>query len=140
MFAHILAPLDFTPKSEAALIAARDLALREGAALTLLHVIETVEYLDDDELRDFYALLEQEAAGKMEEWTARHLVDTGLEVREVVTLGRRVREILVYAEEHGVDLIVLGSHPVDPDAPVRSIATISYKVAITTTMPVLLVK
>jgi nucleotide-binding universal stress UspA family protein len=40
---HILVPLDFTAKNQAALEIARELASQNKASVTLLHVIETIE-------------------------------------------------------------------------------------------------
>lgn len=57
MFVKILVSVDFTPKNEAALEVAVELARRSGGEITLLHVIETLA-LPEEEVRDFYERLE----------------------------------------------------------------------------------
>ena len=52
----------------------------------------------------------------------------------------RVREIVSFTRENGVDLIVLSSHRIDKIHPAEGWATISYKVAILAPCPVLMVK
>ena len=44
MFSRLLVPLDFTDKNEAAVTIALETARRDGAEVTLLHVIETIEH------------------------------------------------------------------------------------------------
>ena len=72
-FQHILLPVDFTQKNHAALEIAFELAVANETRVTLLHVIETIETSDepDDELRDFYARLEQRAASELESMLQR---------------------------------------------------------------------
>jgi len=43
MFHKILVPLDFTAENQAALRLAREMAVRDGAQILLLHVIETLQ-------------------------------------------------------------------------------------------------
>ncbi len=45
LFSHILVSVDFTEKNHAALRAAKQLAHQNQARVTLLHVIETIEYV-----------------------------------------------------------------------------------------------
>jgi hypothetical protein len=60
--------------------------------------------------------------------------------REKVIFGSRAHEIVRYAVETGVDLIVLSSHRLDPQNPSVGWGTVSYKVGILSKYPVLLVK
>ena len=66
MFRQLLVPLDFTDKNEAAVTIALETARRDGAEVTLLHVIETIEHVDFDEMSDFYRKLEARAAAKLQ--------------------------------------------------------------------------
>ena len=57
-----------------------------------------------------------------------------------IRYGKRAETIVRYAEERGMDLIVLSSHKVDRDHPALGWGTISYRIAIVARCPVLLVK
>lgn len=137
MFEKILVPVDLTPKNRRAIEVAAHLA-DEGGAVTLLHVIETLD-LAWEEVEDFYAQLEERAWPKLEE-LAGPLREAGVEHDLQITYGPRAEEVVEHAAERGDDLIVLSSHRVDPDNPGAGWATLSYKVAILARCPVLLVK
>lgn len=141
MFRNILVPVDFTLKNEAALNTALDLARGPGgpAKVTLLHVIETIEHVEFDEMKDFYRGLGTRAAAKlfgMEERFKSSLIP----VYHEILYGKRAESIVSFAEEREMDLIVLSSHKVDRDHPALSVGTISYRIAIVARCPVLLVK
>jgi len=57
-----------------------------------------------------------------------------------IRYGKRVREIVQDSVEHGIDLIIMNSHPVDPQKFPASWASISYQVSIACQCPVLLLK
>lgn len=140
MFRNILIPVDFTLKNEAALNAALDLARGSSEAkVTLLHVIETIEHVEFDEMADFYRGLETRAAAKLYGMEDR-FKQAGLSVDHEIIYGKRTETIVHHAEERGYDLIVLASHPVDREHPALGIGSISYRIAIVVRCPVLLVK
>lgn len=139
MFHNILVPVDFTLKNEAALNTALDLVRGKEAKVTLLHVIETIEHVEFDEMADFYRGLETRAAAKLyglEERFKEALVP----VYHEILYGKRTETIVHYAAEREVDLIVLSSHQVDRDHPALGVGAISYRIAIVARCPVLLVK
>ena len=139
MFRNILVPVDFTLKNEAALNTAMDLVRGKDAKVTLLHVIETIEHVEFDEMADFYRGLETRAAAKlfgMEDRFNQALIP----VYHEVIYGKRAEAIVRHAEERDVDLIVLSSHQVDRDHPALGVGAISYRIAIVARCPVLLVK
>lgn len=142
MFRNILVPVDFTLKNEAALNTALDLARGPGdgvAKVTLLHVIETIEHVEFDEMKDFYRGLETRAAAKLFGMEER-FKSAAIPVYHDILYGKRAEAIVRHAEELEVDLIVLSSHKVDRDHPALSVGTISYRIAIVARCPVLLVK
>jgi nucleotide-binding universal stress UspA family protein len=57
-----------------------------------------------------------------------------------IIYGRRRAEIIRYATQRGVDLVVMSSHVIDAEEPHKSWATLSYQVATFCPCPVLLVK
>lgn len=141
MFRNILVPVDFTLKNEASLNTALDLARGSGGAakVTLLHVIETIEHVEFDEMKDFYRGLETRAAAKLFGMEER-FKSAGVPVYHDILYGKRAEAIVRHAEEREMDLIVLSSHKVDRDHPALSVGTISYRIAIVARCPVLLVK
>ena len=139
MFQRILVPVDLTEKSLAAVDLAHDFAVQNGAEVILLHVIEKVEHVKFDELKDFYQRLEISAKKGLKE-CAEKFVARKLKVDQVVTYGHRTKEIVNYAIGNRVDLIVIASHRIDPDRPGHDWSSISYAVAILSPVPVLLVK
>ena len=139
MFRNILVPVDFTLKNEAALNTALDLARGKEAKVTLVHVIETIEHVEFEEMADFYRGLETRAAATlfgMEERFKAALIP----VYHEVIYGKRAETIVRHAEGREVDLIVLSSHKVDRDHPALGVGAISYRIAIVARCPVLLVK
>jgi nucleotide-binding universal stress UspA family protein len=140
MFRNILVPVDFTLKNEAALSTAIDLARGDDPArVTLLHVIETIEHVEFEEMEGFYRGLETRATAKLFGMEER-FKSAGIPVYHEILYGKRAEAIVNHAEERGMDLIVLSSHKVDRDHPALSVGAISYRIAIVARCPVLLVK
>jgi nucleotide-binding universal stress UspA family protein len=139
MFRRILVPVDLTEKSLAAVDLAYEFARQSKAEVILLHVIETIEHIQFDELKPFYSRLEASARSGLREFSER-FVSNNLPVDQVVVYGHRTQQIVDYAIESGTDLIIMASHRIDPDRPVQDWASISYAVAILSPRPVMLVK
>jgi nucleotide-binding universal stress UspA family protein len=110
---RILVPVDFSAASRAALWRANELATALGASLELLHVIDMPGALalpseghvplPPEYRKDVERLAEQH----LKDWLATSLVPNARhELRE----GRPFVEITNYAREHGIDLIVVGTH------------------------------
>ena len=138
MFEHILLPVDLTHKNDVAIAAVGDL-LDAGGIVTLLHVIETIADAPFEDMKDFYQRLEDKARSGMSAM-ARELSEAGLQVDQHVVYGRRAPEIVSFAAEREVDLILLSSAPLDPENPGAAWASISHQVAILARSPVLLLK
>jgi nucleotide-binding universal stress UspA family protein len=138
VFNRILIPVDFTSKNVTALRASRSMVRGSRAQITLLHVIERIAGLATDEVRPFYKKLERAATKKLETWSKRF--PKGIEIRKEILYGNRAREIVRYATDRKMDLIVLSSHKVNPADPVTGWGTTSHKVAILSQCPVLLIK
>ena len=139
MFKHILVPTDLTDKSLTALDIAVKMARGEKGMVTLLHVIETIDNAEYREFEDFYETLKSRAHRKMEEIAASHGA-RGVRIEVAIALGKRVEEIVRFAESHGPDLIALSSHKVERQGGARGFGTISYKVGLLAPCPVMMVK
>jgi universal stress protein A len=139
-FGHLLVPLDFTAKNQAALDIAFEIAEVNAARVTLLHVIERIdEAAEDEETSAFYERLRQRADAELESRSQRFL-EAGLATEYKLRWGKRAEEIVRFVGERDVDLIVVSSHVIDATQPAKSLATLSYQVSILAPCPVLLVK
>lgn len=139
MFQHILVPTDLSEKSRRALDIAVKLALQDGSRITLLHVVETIEDADANEFDAFYRSLGKRSWKKMEKMLGSY-EGKGLVAEKEVTYGKRVKEIVQFARNHEIDLIVLSSHKVDAESLSQGWGTISYQVGLLSPCPVMLVK
>lgn len=139
MFRQILIPADLSDRTTEAVDMARDLSGAAGARLTLFHAIETITGASYDEFRSFYRELEGRASRHLADLAAR-CKGADLEVDCVVVFGKPAVEIVRFAAEKQVDLIVLASHRVDGSPPGHGWGTLSYKVGVLAPCPVLLVK
>src|SRR5262245_17812776 len=139
MFHRILVPVDLTQKSLSAVDAAYELAGQSNAEVTLLHIIETIEYIQLDELKSFYDRLENSARKGLKEFAER-FVENNLRVEQSIVYGHRTQAIIDFAIQNRFDLIIMASHRIDPERPGHDSSSISYSVAILSPCPVLLVK
>lgn len=115
-FKHILVPSDFYKNAEDVLAHALAVARRFSARITLFHVV--MVYDDDPynpqltfpNLDTYYQHLEEQAGRQFEQTIAGWQAE-GVEVTYVVQRGfSPYEEILQFAEENQVDLIVMGTH------------------------------
>lgn len=141
-FHHILVPLDATAKSSAAAEIAFEIAAQNRAAVSLLHVIQEINAGSDppdEETTEFYDHVRQRAESEMERMSQR-FIDAELKCEVKVRVGDRLREIIEFAGDHRVDLIVMSSHRIDPSHLAESWGTLSYKVSVLCECAMLLVK
>lgn len=139
MFARILVPTDFSPRSLRAARAAARVAATSGGQTTLLHVIERIDGGDSTALSAFYRKLEKAARNRMRSFVAP-FASRNLPVHAEILYGKPVNEILRYAERRRTDLIVMSSHKLPLRGAAESFGTLSYKIGILSRCPVLLVK
>ena len=112
----ILCPLDFSKSSKVAMKNAIELAKMVNGELHLFHAIlmyEDDSYKPDDRLPDnivSYALIEEISNQKLKNIAADHAGDSF----KVVTASSRAfsaaEEILRYAGDEHIDLIIMGTH------------------------------
>ena len=119
-----------------------EMAVQNKATVSLLHVVQIIEASPDgpdEETRQFYAQVCKRAESDLEQ-LARRFEEASLECEFKVHVGDRLHEILSFAANHKVDLIVMCSHRVDPEHIAETWGTLSYKVSVLCECPVLLLK
>lgn len=139
MFEHILIPLDFTEKNDPAIETAERMASAGRARVSLLHVIEAIAGVESQEMTEFFEMLDSRARMALARLQT-DLTNREVEAEYAIALGRRPEEIVRYAEENGVDLIIMSSRRLDPASPMHPWPTISHRVAVFSPCPVLLVR
>jgi nucleotide-binding universal stress UspA family protein len=110
MFQNILVAIDGSPASEKALGTAVDLAAHYRADLTALSVAEVPEVVamvdEVDELRESA----EAHFRKIGEAAVAFARSRGVALRSVVLRGHAADAIVRYAENEGVNLVVIGQH------------------------------
>ena len=113
-FKKVLFPVDFSECSENAFPFALGIAKKYEARLYLIHVVRDLShykmmYIKPVMLDDVAVSLAEGAEKKMKEFCERHLSDfDNFETKVVV--GEAGEEVLNYADEKEVDLIVICTH------------------------------
>lgn len=111
-YRHIVAAVDLVPGEDPVTGRAAALARQYGARLSLLHVVEYVPPLDlaYDPVVPVGVDIENELMDRARAELEKRLAWAGVEAAEAhVEAGSPKREIVRYAREHGVDLIVVGT-------------------------------
>ena len=90
-------------------------------------------------MKDFYRELERSVRSRMQP-VYDEFFAAGISVEEHIVFGNRVREVLHCAEQWQMDLIVLQSHKINPNEPFEGWGSMSYKIALLASCPVMLVK
>jgi nucleotide-binding universal stress UspA family protein len=137
MFKKILLPIDLSDRHEKALSVAGELARASNGVVILLHVVEIIPGLPEEE--DFYRRLERVARkhlSAIHDRLEREKIPSGVEV----IVGNRARAIVQPAEEMGAELILLTAPRIDPDKVSAGLGSLSCMVGIFAPCPVLLVK
>ena len=139
MFRQILVPTDFSKKHINPLAIAINLAEKYKSTIHLLHVVEIIPNTIFTEYKDFYTTLDKRAQKEMSILMSNYQ-GKSVQILPHISYGNRVQEILTFIKEHEIDLIIMNSHKVELGNPIHSWGTISYKVALLSESPVMLVK
>jgi nucleotide-binding universal stress UspA family protein len=112
MYEHILIPYDGSDEAKKGAIHGIELAAALDAAVTTLYVIDlpgaprALALRDDEEqMREDYQNYGEEVLGEIEDIAAEH----GVECTTAMRTGSPSEEIVDYAEDEGMDAIVMGS-------------------------------
>ncbi|MFQ5572489.1 MAG: universal stress protein [Rhodothermales bacterium] len=139
MYQKLLIPVDLSDKNEITLKTVQQVADPQAGTITLLHVIETLQDVPFEEMKEFYQELKDRAERRLAIWMDT-LGQRGFDVHSEIVFGKRGQEIIRCAEDEEVDLIVLRSHTLDRSQPGRSIGTLSHQVALLAPCSVLLIR
>ena len=111
---RICCPIDFSDASRAAMEVAADLARRTGAELTLLHAYPVPGYtFPDGSVVASPKMLQDLAEGAerhLEQWRKDAAAAGAPQVRTAKSAGEPAGEIVAFARDERMDLLVLGTH------------------------------
>ncbi len=113
-FKNVLFPTDFSECSEKVFPLALEMAQKFDAKLYLLFVVRDISYLvtinvSGDALMNTVAEVARGAEKQMQEFCDKYLRDLS-PYETTVVIGNPADEILKFANEHAIDLIVMGTH------------------------------
>lgn len=110
-YRHVLVAVDLTKDSHKVLERSLPIAERNGAKLSIMHTLEPLGFAYGGDipmdLTSIQDQLDDHAKHRLAEIAAPHNVPTE---NQHVVVGMPDTEIHRFAEENGVDLIVVGSH------------------------------
>jgi nucleotide-binding universal stress UspA family protein len=138
MYEDILVPTDGSESMETVVDHAADIAATRDATVHVLYVIDDRSFLtlqdgmkDDvlDELRAEGEAATTSVAGRLE--------SEGITVRTRIRKGNPADEVLAYADDAGIDLVVMGTHGADYQQ--NMLGSVSQKVVTMSDVPVLTV-
>jgi nucleotide-binding universal stress UspA family protein len=140
MYDSILVPTDGSEGTDKTLEHAVDAARRQGGTLHALSVVDRRIYLaaEGDQQEDIEASLRGEALDAVER-VERTADEAGVTVTTAVREGVPYRAILDYADEHDVDLVVMGTHGKTGRDKLASLGSVTERVVQNTNRPVLVV-
>lgn len=110
MYRDILFPTDGSRGATTALEHAIEHALTYDATLHVLYVVEETYPVIESGVTDVYDAIQEQGEQALESARAEAKAAGVDSIRGSIDDGSPYRNILAYAEEHGVDLIVMGTH------------------------------
>jgi len=141
----ILVPIDGSDYSMKAIEKAKEIAKPFGAEVELLHVLHTTGHFvttsssSESVLSEIERQLKIHSEESLEEAKAA-FKDTGISVTATTLDGYPPDVIVDYAQEHGFDLIIMGSNGLNSSFKRVFLGSVTNRVAHNATTPLLIVK
>ncbi|MBP1923052.1 nucleotide-binding universal stress UspA family protein [Halorubrum alkaliphilum] len=141
MYDDLLVPTDGSEAVERALDHAIPLAVDHDATLHALYVVDRrVATAGSSELHD-EVIADLESQGETAvSAVADRAREASVDVETVVRTGTPDTEIVAYADEAGIDVIVMSPEGKSPRERIRSLGSVSDRVTDDATVPVFLIK
>ncbi|MBW2713494.1 MAG: universal stress protein [Deltaproteobacteria bacterium] len=139
MYQNVLIPMDLSEQHSQAMDDAVSTLQGEETSITLLHVIEQIQDVDDPEVKNFYDSIRAKAESLLSE-KATELSNRGLRVKVEITFGKRGAEILRYANTHDIDLMIIRGHTKKVEDPRKELTYLSQQLALFANCSVLLTR
>ncbi|WP_066415820.1 universal stress protein [Halorubrum aethiopicum] len=141
MYDDILVPTDGSEAVDRALDHAIPLASDHGATVHALYVVDrrVANASSSDLHEEVVADLESQGEAAVEA-VAERAREAGLAVETHVEHGTPDTEIVAYAEEAGIDVIVMSPEGKSPRERIQSLGSVSDRVTDDSTVPVFLIK
>ncbi|WP_434521927.1 universal stress protein [Halorubrum sp. AS12] len=110
MYSEILVPTDGSPASDAAIEHAIDLADQYGARLHALYVVDGGAYSGLEAGAEVVVDALESEGEEATRRVADAAADAGVECVTTVVSGTAYQSIHDYVDEHGIDVVVMGTH------------------------------
>ena len=141
MYDDVLVPTDGSDGTMQALEHAIDIASTRGAAIHALSVMDRRLYLaaGDDQKAELKETMRADAQSAVER-VADEAEAAGVDFTTTVRDGIPYREILDYADDNAVDLIVMGTHGRSGRDKLANLGSVTERVVENTDKPILVVR
>ncbi|WP_049987060.1 universal stress protein [Halobellus rufus] len=141
MYDDVLVPTDGSDGTMQALEHALDIASTRDATIHALSVMDRRLYLaaGDDQKAELKETMEADAQSAVER-VAEAADEAGVDFTTTVRDGIPYREILEYAEDNGIDLIVMGTHGRSGKDKLANLGSVTERVVENTDKPILVVR
>ena len=141
MYDEILVPTDGSEAVDRALDHAIRLASDHGATVHALYVVDQrIAAANSGDLHD-EVVADLGAQGEdAVETVSEAAAEAGLDVETHIAHGTPDTEIVAYADENGIDVIVMSPEGKSPRERIRSLGSVSDRVADDASVPVFLIK
>lgn len=110
MYDDILVPTDGSPAADAAIEHAIDIASQYDSTVHALYVVDGAAYSTLEAGSEIVIEALEAEGTEATERVASAAAEAGLESMTTVTTGTAYRTITEYIDEHGIDLVVMGTH------------------------------
>jgi nucleotide-binding universal stress UspA family protein len=139
MYQNVLIPMDLSEQQSQSMDDALHTLHGREASITLLHIIERIQDVEDLEVENFYENIRTKAERLLNE-KATGLSDHGFRVKVEILFGKRGAEILSYANDHDIDLMIIRGHAKKSEDPRRELGYLSQQLALFANCSVLLIR